>query len=451
MVSTKDVTRLDHSSVKLTVTIEKAEVRKAYESILDEFRKNAQLKGFRKGHTPLSILEQKYGPEIQSNAMSDIIEKSLEEVFKDIPEQPLPYAQPRMDEAPAFSLDADLVYTVIYDVFPQVTMGDWKGLTVSVPKVKIDMEDEERELGEIRERNAVVIEKDDGKGAEKDDIVTVNYAEIDEKGAEVAGTARQDFVFAIGSGYDIYKFDDDIVGMKKDEEKTIVKDYPADFADKDLAGKKKTLKVKITKIKIKQLPELNDDLAQDVSEKYKTLDDLRADIRKRLEENLEAKIRELKIKAVLDQLVESSTIDLPESMVALEMENRFSQFAKQFGADAERMVKIIESSGKTKQDLFSEWREPVEKALKSQLIVTKLLETEKVEASDADIEEEIKKISERSSMSVDEVKAQYEKEHALHYLKEELEERRLFDTIFAAGTVKQGDKAKYVDLFKENE
>ena len=167
----------------------------------------------------------------------------------------------------------------------------------------------------IQERNAVVIDKKEGERVEKDNIVTIDYKELDDSGTAIPGSEREGFVFTVGTGENIYKIDDEIVGMKKDETKEISKTYDAKEENKDLAGKTKKISVTVKAIKLRDLPALDDELAQDVSEKYKTLDDLKKDISKGLESAKNRKIAELKSQSLLEQLVEKNPIVLPKSMI----------------------------------------------------------------------------------------------------------------------------------------
>jgi trigger factor len=306
---TKEFTSLEKSAVKLTVTIAKEDVAAAYNETIGKYVKNAQIPGFRKGHVPANILERKFGDGIKADTLSDIIDKSLNEIFSDDAEKdnrPLPYAQPVMEKTPELDTSKDMTFTVTYDVFPKIEVKNFSGVNVKEPQVEVGDKELADELKAVQERNAVVIDKKDDEKAEKDNIVTITYFEIGDDGKEVAGSKRQDFTFTVGSGDNIYKIDDDVIGMKKGETKEITKTYKKDFADKDLAGTTKKLSVTVTAVKVRNLPALDDDLAKDVSEKYKTLDDLKKDIMKNMVSARDRKVRELKNNDLLSQLVEKN-------------------------------------------------------------------------------------------------------------------------------------------------
>lgn len=454
MAISKDLKRLEHSAVSLTLTVSADEVRTQYDELIVNYSKNIQIPGFRKGKVPKNVLESKFGESLKAEASGRIMEKAVHEVFEaeDIPleERPLPYSTPEVQEEPELDLEKDLQFTIKYDVFPSIKIPEWKGIDVEVPVTEVSADDIKRELEQIRERNAIVMDKDDSKAAAKDDVLTVNYCELDEKGTVIQGTEREDFVFTAGSGSNIFKFDDEVIGMKKNESKDFDKKYPADFEDTELAGKEKKLRVTLTAIKEKKLPDLDDDLAQDVNEKFKTMEDLKADIKSGLEKNLENKIRELKVNAILEKILEKTDIDLPESMIRIEQESRWRNLARRFNADSDQLMKILASSGKSYEDLMNDWRPEIEKSLKSRLVVEEIIKELKIEASDEDIEKEIETMAAGMNMDVAEVKKHYEQENMKEYLREDIKERKVFDNIIAEAKIKKGKKQKYLDLMDNN-
>ncbi|MFW5769392.1 MAG: trigger factor, partial [Spirochaetota bacterium] len=390
------------------------------------------------------------GEGIKQEAAANSIEKSLKELFDEIEEKPLPYVTPELqDEELDPDLDKDLTFTVTYDIFPEIKLGEYKGLDIEVPKVTVTKEDEQRELDEIRDRNAVVTDKLDETVA-KDDIVTIDYAELDEKGEEKEETKREGFVFTVGTGYNLHKVDDDVIGMKKDEEKVLDKEYPEDFEYEDLAGKKIKLKVKVTAVKEKKLPDLDDDLAQDVSEKYESLDDLKKDIRERLEKAAENRLREMKVNKLLDKLVENSEIDLPRSMVEMELQNSWRSFLMRSRMPEDQAEQILGMQGKSKEALLEEWTPQAEQSLKSRLLVNKIIEKEGFEVSEEELDEEMKKQAEANDMSFEQVKEQYSQSNYMDYLKNDILDRKAYDFLIENADIKEGKKVKFLDLMNEN-
>ena len=455
MKVTKEVTKLENSAVKLTATIPKEEVAAGYSKNLAKYAKNVQLPGFRKGKVPPKVLEQKYGDSLKQEALADLIDESLNQIFaeedaKDI--RPLPYSQPRLenDKIPEFSTDKDLVFTVVYDVFPTVEVKDFSKIEVKEPQCEVGEKELNEELKAIQERNAMVIDKKDGDPVEKDNIVTIDYSELNDDGSVVDGSKREGFVFTVGTGENIYKIDDDIMGMKKGDTKEITKTYAKDDADADLAGKTKKISVTVKAIKVRDLPALDDDLAQDVNEKYKTLDDLKKDITKGLEANLKRKIEEVKSQSLLDQLVEKNPIVLPASMVAAENEHRWTMMAQQFRTTPEQLEKMVAASGQTKESMLEQWAGNAEKMLKARLVVDALLREKNISVTPEEVESEYAKLAEESGTSVEEIKKYYDEPRAKEYIIDEIKEKKLFEELYKQVKVSKGDKVAFADLFKNN-
>lgn len=448
MKVTNEITKLENSAVKLTVTIAKKDVAASYNESITKYAKNIQIPGFRKGKVPVSVLERKYGEALKAEAASDLVEKALGDVFETIEEKPLPYAQPTMDEVPVLDVTKDLTFSVTYDIFPTVKIESLDGITIKEPVVEVGETELNKELQQIRERNAMVLDKKDDETAAKDDIATVNYCELGDDGAELEGTQRQDFVFTIGSGQNIFKFDDDIIGMKKDETKEITKTYGDDFEDKELAGTTKKIKVTLTALKVRNLPDLDDELAQDVNEKYKTLEDMKSDIMRNMEAIRDRRINEIKSNALLEQLVEKYNFDLPKSMVQAELDHRWRMMAQQFGTTPEQLDKLVASSGQSKETMLTEWTGDAEKMLKSRIIVESLLKDRNISVTPEEIEQEMESIAEKSGVSVEEVKKHYADPRSKEYLIDDTKEQKLYKELFGQVTVTTGDKMAFADLFK---
>ena len=455
MKVTKEISKLENSAVKLTATIAKEDVVSGYNKNISKYAKNVQLPGFRKGHVPVKVLEQKYGDSLKQEVLADLIDESLNQIFaeeesKDI--RPLPYTQPRLDgdKLPEFSTDKDLTFSVVYDVFPSVEVKDFSKIEVKEPQVEIGEKELNEELKAIQERNAVVIDKKEGEPVEKDNIVTIDYKELDDSGAAIPGSEREGFVFTVGTGENIYKIDDEILGMKKDETKEISKTYDAKEENKDLAGKTKKISVTVKAIKLRNLPALDDELAQDVSEKYKTLDDLKKDISKGLESAKNRKIAELKSQSLLEQLVEKNPIVLPKSMIQAEMESRWRMMAQQFQTTPEQLEKMISASGQSKENMLTQWTGDAEKMLKSRLIVDALIREKNIAVTPEEVEAEFAKIADESGSTIEEVKEHYEDARAKEYIIDEIKENKLYDELYKQVKVSKGDKVKFADLYKNN-
>jgi trigger factor len=449
---TKEITRLEKSNVKLSITVPKDDIRSQYQDMLKEYTKNLQLPGFRKGKVPKEVLERKYADALKQEAAGRIIEAALQDYFKEesLPrsERPLPYSTPELQDEPKVDFDQDLQFSVVYDVLPEIKIGQWTGLKVEYPYTEISDDDIKRELEQIRERNAIVMDKDDSAAAQKGDVVTIDYRIFDENGEELQDLQRKDFVFTIGSNTNFYQFDDDVIGMKKGGTKEFEKKFADDFFEPTLAGKNRKVQINLSALKERKLPELDDDLAQDVDEKFKTLDDLKNSIKERLNKHIEWKQREVKLQEVLKKIMENTPVILPESMIRAEIEGRWRRLAQYYNTSAEKMMQMM-TTGEGHEEREKEWRKTAEKALHSRLIIETLIEEQKVEVTDEDIENEFKRIAAENAAEIDDVKKNY-REEDMFYLKEDIKERRVVDKLFAENNLKTGKKENYLDFISDN-
>ena len=450
MIIDQKLETLEKSSVKLTLTVGKDDAKKEYDSLLEKYAKTAQIKGFRRGKAPVSILEQKFGDSVRSEAGMNIIENSLKEVFETVEKKPLQLEPPALDGEIDLELGKDFTFAVTYDCYPEIELGTYKGIEIEEPSATISAEDVNRELTSIQDQNSVVMDKEEGV-VEKDDIVTINYVEVGDDDSEIANTSREDFVFTVGSGYNLYKLDEEIIGMKTDEEKIVDKEYPAEDEDSDLAGRKVRIKVKVTQIKVKELPELDDELAQDVSDEYKTLDDLKKDIRKRLREAAKERIRQMNIEALIEKVRENSKLEIPESMIRAELSSSWSNFVNRSGMSEEQLLQVLQSQERTPEDLFSDWRPSAETSIASRLILNRILEEEKIEVADEELDSEIAESAERTNMTVEQARENFEQNNMLDYIRDQLRDRKLFDFLLKNAVKTKGKKVKFLDLVQNNQ
>ena len=450
VISEKKLEKLEHSKVRMTATVPMADVKSVYDEMMADYVKSVRIDGFRKGHVPPSVLERKFGDSLRLEAMSRVLEKAVDAALADAEEKPLAYEAPALEGEPEFALDKDFSFSVTYDVFPHFELPSTEGIELEVPGVEVSEEDLAQELERIRERNAIVVEKT-GEAA-LGDIVTVAYSELTEDGREVAGSKREDFTFELGKGLNLYKFDEEVVGMKAGDSKIFPKTYPGDFEYKDLAGKTVMLSVAVSKVKQKDVPALDDELAQDVSEKYKTLEDLKKAVREQLQSALDNRLRELKEKKLVDILLERTSIDVPESMVSAELSMRWESLKRDMGIDSdEKMESIAQYSGKSRQQLYEDWKPAAGKAIAGRLLLDKLVEKSGLEITEEDLSAEYARQAEGSAMSVEEVKAEYEKRQSVEYLKERMKETRFFDSLLATAKLGQGEKKSFVDFMSAAE
>lgn len=449
MVKNKQTELLENSGVRLSITVDEEAVRKEYDSLLAEYCKNVRLDGFRRGKVPPNILLRKYGELIMGETAERVVQKSLEEVLESAEHKPIATSVPTVDAADKLELGKEFSFKVTYDTFPDVGLPEYKGLEYEVLEAEIGEEDLERELKILQEQNSVVVDKKDPVAA-RGDIVNVDYVELDAEGAERPPTRRQSFVFEVGSGYNLYRFDEELVGMKPGEEKEITKEFPADYEYKELAGRSLRLKVKLNTVKEKQLPPLNDELAQDISDKYQSLEDLKKDIRAKLEKHAAQRVREHSVSQLLDRIASGATIALPKSMLEHELEDEWQRLLGRLRASEEALLKELAKENKSKESVQEEWKPAAEKKLRLQLAVSEMVKKENLQASEEEVNGRVQAEAESRSMTFEQAKELYAKNRLLDFLAFDIKNEKLYDLLLASGKAKKGKRVKFLDLVQGN-
>lgn len=449
MIKNKETELLDNSSVRLTITVAEEAVRKEYDGLLQEYGKNVRMDGFRKGKVPPNILLRKYGEIILGETAERVVQKSLEQALAAGDQKPIATSIPTLDAADKLELGKEFSYKVTFDTFPKIELPEYKGLEYEELEVSVGEEDLERELKGLQEQNSVVVDKKDPVVA-KGDIVNVDYVELEEGGAEKTATRRQSFVFEVGSGYNLYRFDEEIVGLKAGEEKTVAKEYPADSELQELAGRKLSLKVKVNTVKEKQLPEINDELAQDISDKYKNLEDLKKDIREKLAKHAAQRVRGHSISLLLDKIAGQAVISLPKSMMEQELEEEWHRFLGRLRAEEKVVLQEMAKEGRSKESVQEEWKPAAEKKLRLQLAVSEMVKREGIQATQEEVDSRVQADAEARSISFEQAKEIYTKNRLLDFLSFDIKNEKLYDQLLASGRRRQGKKVKLLDLLGGN-
>ena len=438
MIAEQTIKELENSAVELAITVKQEALAQSYTKILQKYMKTLQLPGFRKGKAPASVLEQKFGPGMREESVYTIIDEAVQEALKAVEEKykPLPYSQPDLVDEQSISkeIDKDLRFSVTYDIMPLFELPAYTGLEVESPKVEISDETVSKEIERLREQNALVVEKE--KALENGDIVTLDYVELDAEGNEVAGTDRKDFVFTVGTGTNFYKIDEDVIGMKKGETKTVEKSFAEDHEYAEYAGKSVQLRLEVKQIKVREVPELDDEFAQDVSEEYKNVADLLAATKDKLAKNLESHLKETKLSAVLDKILEQVSIPVPASMIDIEVDSSWRRFVSQSGMPEAQVLKFLEFQGQTKEDFTASWRDAAQKNIRVQLLMEKITGQEgftvEEQELDAEVERQLKDVTD------EETKAYYRT-----MIEDDLKIRKAGDFLLEKNTITEGAPVSY--------
>lgn len=453
IIKNHTVKKEQNSSVKLTITVDGSQTRNKYNQLLSKYAKEAQFKGFRKGHVPTTLLEKKYGDAILSESFYNLLEDAVKEALDNVKEKPLQTATPKLlnQEELKPTLDEDFTFTIEYDTFPEVTLGNYSNIEIELPTASVDSQAIDEELKRIQEQNAMMIDKSNGS-IEKNDSVTIDYAELDQNKAPIKSTKGQDFTFTIGSGYGPYKIDEELIGKKKDETVIITKSYDENETDEKLKGRKDvSIQVTIKSIKQKDIPNLDDELAQDVNEKFKTLEDLKNDVKERLAKQLENRKRELTIDKLFDKLIESSSMEVPESMIEAELNNQLNSFGRQMGMSPKQIGEIFGKDSDGLKEMLDQWRPATIKNLKQSLIINEIVDKEKISVTDKELEDEYQKLADSSGRPIDEIKEYYINNNAQIYLKSDIQSKKAIDFLISKTNIKNGKKLPFLDFMKKNE
>jgi trigger factor len=393
-----EIKKLENSSVELTLTLGAAKIEEEYSKTIKDYAKKLTIKGFRPGKAPVSLIESKYGSAIREEVTFKLMEKNLTDSYKDMDakDRPLPYSTPELQNEESllpFKPNTDITYSVIYDVLPEVKLPEYKGLEIEYPAKEITQADVDAEIERLRQQNAMVITKN-GEIADGD-IVTIDYAELDADGNEIEANKREDFTFTVGSSYNFYKLDKDIIGMKKGDKSVIEKTYGDDSGmGTDYLGKTVKINVAIKEVKVKEVPELDDDFAQDVKDEYKTVKDLMDATKKQLEDAAEDENKAAKLDAVVKAILEKTEIAVPKSMVEAQLESDWQNFIQRFGMTEEDVLKIMGAQGGSKENFLDSRRADTLQNIKAQLIIEQVKEEQKYEVSEEELAEELKNYGE---------------------------------------------------------
>jgi len=273
----------------------------------------------------------------------------------------------------------------------------------------------------------------------------MDYVEVDENDDALVKTGRKDFIFTVGVNPHPYGVEKDIIGMKVGEKKviTITDNSAPNTSEKQNPAK---LEVSVTSIKERELPALDDELAQDVSEDLKTLDDLKKKVRNDLMDRVDLKLKALKINAITDKLVEGATIELPESMVASDLEQTWQDYVRQSGASEDVLIKALEENEKSKKQILDEWRHDAEKSIKTRLIYGRIAENEKLGIAEDEISNEIALRANKNGKSAEDLENMLGGQRFREYLRIEMMQNKIMDFLFNTASVKKGAKIDYNEL-----
>ena len=402
------VERLEHNMVKLTVTVSAEDFKKAITKAYQKAKGRINVPGFRKGKAPQQIIERMYGPEI---FYDDAVNFAINDTYADATKE----AEIEFTSRPEFDVEnvkkgEDLVYTALAAVRPEVVLGEYKGLEIPKFDAEVTDEDVEKELLSEQKKNSRHIDVTD-RPVEDGDNVTLDYAGTIDGVAFDGGTAV-DAPLKIGSGTFIPGFEEQLIGVSIGEDKDVVVTFPENYNAKELAGKEAVFACKIKKIQKEELPELDDEFAQDVSE-FDTLDEYKEDLRKNLLKRKEDQAKTARENAAVEKLVAATEIDVPEAMKKYEAEKMFEEYAQQLQSQGIPVDMYLQYQG-LDADKFKETLLPqADNRIRTRLVLEAVVDAENIEISEEEFDAEIARLADQYKMEKDEIAkfiGDYEKE-----------------------------------------
>lgn len=374
------IEKIENNVVKLEITVGS---EKFNEAMKKSFRKNAKgfnVPGFRKGKAPMNIIEKYYGKNVfYEDAINFCCDDTYPQALEENNIKPVDY--PQIDIV-QIEEGKDFVYTAKVTVVPEVKLGDYKGLEVKKNVYEVKEEEIENELKTMQQKNARIETKEEGS-IEKGNISVIDFKGfVDNKAFD--GGEGKDYELEIGSGTFIDNFEDQLIGLNKGDEKEIVVTFPKEYGKEELNGKEATFKVSVKDIKIKELPALDDEFAKEVSE-FDTLSELKADVKKKMEEANELKTKREYEEAVIDAVCENVSIDIPKIMVDKEIDNMLKDLEMRLKYQGLDLQTYYQYTNNTEEKVREYMKETAEKRVKTDLTIEKISTVENVEATEEEI------------------------------------------------------------------
>lgn len=393
------VEKLENSMAKLTIEASADELEKALQNAYLKNKNKISIPGFRKGKVPRQMIEKMYGPAIfYEDAANEIIpeayEKAVEECGEDI------VSSPEIDVT-QIEKGKPFIFTALVALKPEIKLGKYKGVEVDKADVTVTDEEVDAEINKERENNARNIEVTDR--AVKDGDMTVLDFEGFVDGVAFEGGKGENYPLTIGSGAFIPGFEEQLVGAEIGKEVEVNVTFPEDYQAEELKGKAATFKCTVKEIKEKELPELDDEFASEVSE-FETLAEYKADVKTKLSEKKEKEAKDAKEAAVIEAIVNDSEMEIPEAMLKTQQKQMVDEFAQRIQMQGLSIDQYFQFTGTTYDKMIEQVKPQAEKRIKSRLVLEAVVKAENIAASDEDYEEELKTMAEAYQMEVEKVK-----------------------------------------------
>ncbi len=395
----EQVEKQENNMAKLTIEVSAEKVEKAIQAAYQKEKKNINIPGFRKGKAPRQLIEKMYGKEVFYNeALDQLLPTAYADALEECEEEIV--SRPQISIVQMES-GKPLIFTASVAVKPEVTLGEYKGVEVEKKAIEVVDEEIEAEITKEREANARTITVDD-RAVMDGDMITLDYAGSVDGVAFEGGTAK-DQELTIGSGRFIPGFEEQLVGVAIGEEKEVHVTFPEEYHAKELAGKAAVFQCVVHGIKVKELPEVDDEFAQEVSE-FDTLDAYKEDIKARLLKDKEADAKRAKEDAVIKKIIEGATMEIPDAMVEFQTEQMMEEFGQRMQMQGLSLEQYFQITGMSEANYREQMKPRATQNIQSRLVLEAVAKAENLEATEQDLEDEMAKMAEMYKMEVDKVK-----------------------------------------------
>lgn len=391
--------------------------------------------GFRKGKVPRQIFEQRFGVEaLYQDAVDILLPEAYGEAIDETGINPV--AQPEVSVT-QIEKGKDFIFDATVTVEPEVKLGDYKGLEIEKQDTELTDDELQESIDHSLGHLAEMVVKEDG-AVENGNTVNIDFTgSVD--GEEFEGGQAEGYDLEVGSGSFIPGFEEQLEGMKTGEEKDVVVTFPEEYHAEELAGKEATFKTKVNEIKYKDVPELNDEIANELDSNAETVDEYKENLRKRLSEQKATEAENTEKEEAINKATENTTIDIPEAMVNTELDRMIQEFGQRIQQQGLDLQTYYQISGQNEDQLREQMKDDAEQRVKTNLTLTAIADAENVEVSDEDIDKELEKMSEQFNISVEDIKSTLGN---TDIVKNDVRIQKVIDLL--------RDNAKYVESTKED-
>ena len=393
------VEKMEKNMAKLTIEVAAEDLEKAMQNAYQKAKGRISIPGFRKGKAPRKMIEQMYGKGVfLEDAVNALIpehySKALAECELEI------VSQPTIDITQAEPGKA-FIFTTEVAVKPEVTLGDYKGVEVPKTEITVTDEDVEAELKKEQEKNSRTISVED-RAAQLNDIVTIDF-EGSVDGVPFDGGQATEYPLTLGSNTFIPGFEEQLVGAKVGDDVDVKVTFPEEYQAKELAGKEAIFKCAVKKIEAKELPELDDDFAKDVSE-FDTLAEYKEHVKTNLEDKKADEAKRAKEDAAVDKVIENAQMDIPEAMLMTQCRQMLDDFSRRMQSQGLSMDQYFQFTGMTADKMMEDMKPQALKRIQTRLVLEKVAEVENIQPTEEEVNEEISKMAEAYKMEADKLK-----------------------------------------------